>query len=147
MKVILLEDIKGKGKKDQVINTADGYGAFLIRQKKALVANADNLKILDKKLEVEKAQHKKNIEEALELKKYLENIVVEFFAKLTPRGTIDKKVTSRNIADKLNEMLNSNIDKHKIELTADIDTIGKYIVKIKLYNNILASVEINVHEI
>ena len=142
MKIILLEDIKGKGKKDQIISVADGYGTFLIKQNKALLATPESLKILDKKLNTERALHEKNIAEALELKKYLETIVVNFSAKLTPRGTITKKITSRDITNKLNNKFNINIDKHKIEMLENIVTVGSHIVKIKLYNNILVNLSV-----
>ena len=98
MKVILLETIKDKGKKDQIIEVASGYGNFLIKQKKALMANDENLTILDKKLALQKELHEKNVAEALKLKKQLERSELIFLAKVSPRGTITKKITSRDIA-------------------------------------------------
>ena len=142
MKIILLEDVKGKGKKDQVITAADGYCTFLIRQNKALPASSDNLKLLEKKKAEQEALHKKNIDEALELKAFIESTVLEFFAKITPRGTLAKKITTKDIAEQLNTKFNSNIDKHKVELPYDLDMPGKFTVKVKLYNNILANVQV-----
>lgn len=142
MKIILLEDVKGKGKKDQIITAADGYCTFLIRQNKALPATSDNLKLLEKKLAEQEALHNKNIEEAKELKAYLESTLLEFSVKITPRGTLVKKITAKDIAERLNNKFNSNIDKHKIELPYDLDMPGKFTVKIKLYNNILANIPI-----
>jgi large subunit ribosomal protein L9 len=142
LKIILLEDVKGKGKKDQIITATDGYCTFLIRQNKALPATSDNLKLLEKKLADQEVLHNKNIEEAKELKAYLESTSLEFLAKITPRGTLAKKITAKDIAERLNSKFNSNIDKHKIELPYDLDMPGKFTVKIKLYNNILASIPI-----
>ena len=91
MKIILLEDVKGKGKKYQIITAADGYCTFLIRQNKALPATSDNLKLLEKKLAEQEALHNKNIEEANELKTFDEKCVV-----LVPRGVVDVLVYSRD---------------------------------------------------
>ena len=147
MKIILLEDVKGKGKKDQVITAADGYCTFLIRQNKALPASSDNLKLLEKKKAEQEALHKKNIEEALELKAFIESSALEFSAKITPRGTLAKKITAKDITEQLNTKFNSNIDKHKVELPYDLDMPGKFTVKIKLYNNILANVQVIINVI
>jgi large subunit ribosomal protein L9 len=144
LKIILLEDVKGKGKKDQIITAADGYCTFLIRQNKALQATSDNLKLLEKKLADQEALHNKNIEEALELKAFIESTVLEFSAKITPRGTLAKKITTKDIAEQLNTKFNSNIDKHKVELPYDLDMPGKFTVKVKLYNNILANVQVTI---
>lgn len=147
MKVILLETIKDKGKKDQIIEVASGYGNFLIKQKKALIANDENLTILDKKLALQKELHEKNVVEALNLKEQLERSALIFLAKVSPRGTITKKITSRDIANKLNQTFNVNIDKHKVVLNTELNTLGVYEVNIKLYDSILATLKVIIKEL
>lgn len=142
MRIILLEDIKGKGKKDQIITAADGYCNFLIKQNKALSATTENLHMLEQKLEKAKIEHEKKVVEAKLLKNNLESTQVKFFGKLTPKGTLTRKITSRDIALKLNEEFNSAIDKHRITLSTDLDTPGKHLAKIKLYDNITANITI-----
>lgn len=147
MKVILLETIKDKGKKDQIIEVASGYGNFLIKQKKALIANDENLNSLDKKLASQKELHEKNVVEAIKLKEQLDRSALIFLAKVSPRGTITKKITSRDIANRLNQTFNINIDKHKVVLNTDLNTLGVYEVNIKLYDSILATLKVIIKEL
>jgi ribosomal protein L9 len=147
MKIILLEDVKGKGLKDQVIETADGYGNFLVKQKKAVIASAENLNILNRKLDKAKADHEKRVQEANRLKCELETVSIKFSGKVTPRGTLDRKITTRDVASKINSTFNTDVDKHKIELPTEIDAPGDYTVKVKLYNSISAKIRVIVEAV
>lgn len=147
MKIILLEDVKGKGQKDQVIETADGYGNFLIKQKKAVIASTENLNMLNRKLDKAKADHEKRVKEANKLKCELETVHIKFSGKVTPRGTLDRKITTRDVAIKINSTFNADVDKHKIELPTEIDAPGDYTVKVKLYNSINAKIRVIVEAV
>ena len=147
MKIILLEDVKGKGLRDQIIETADGYGNFLVKQKKAVVASTENLAVLNRKLEKAKFEHETNIKAASKLKHELETVSIKFTGRLTPRGTLDRKITTRDVASKINSTFNSNIDKHKVELTTEIDAPGNYTVNVKLYNSITAKLRVVVEAV
>ena len=102
---------------------------------------------LDKKLASQKELHEKNVVEAIKLKEQLDRSALIFLAKVSPRGTITKKITSRDIANRLNQTFNINIDKHKVVLNTDLNTLGVYEVNIKLYDSILATLKVIIKEL
>ena len=124
MKVILLDNIKGVGKKDEIINASDGYARnFLFPKKLAVEANTENLAKLNNKKEA--AIYKKDKEKQ-------EN------------GKIFGGVTSKEISENLKAQYNFDIDKKKIELKETIKTLGGFVVTIKLYEGVVASLKIDV---
>ena len=144
MRIILLEPVNGRGAKNQIVEVADGYGNFLVRQKKAAIANNENLLILDRQLIKAQEEHLAQIDKAITLKNDLETTTLVFNEKLTPRGTLVHKITSKEIAKLVNSTFNTTIDKHKIELKYDLETAGVHYVNVKLYNNIVAKLRINI---
>ena len=115
MKVILLENIKGVGKKDDIINANDGYARnFLFPKNKAVEANATNLAKLKAKQNSE--NHKKEVEksEAEKLKEKLENISLRIEVKAGENGKIFGGVTAKEVSDELKKQKNIDIDKKKI---------------------------------
>lgn len=145
MKVILKEDIKGVGKKDEIINASDGYARnFLFPKKLAVIADTDNLK----KLQEKKASisHKKELEkeQAKEIAKQLEKITLTISVKTGENGKIFGSITSKEISEQLKEQQKVEIDKKKINLTEPIKVLGNFSVDIKLFEGVNAKLKINV---
>ena len=112
MKVILLDNIKGVGKKDEVINASDGYARnYLLPKKLAVEANAENMSKLNNKKEA--ANYKKDVEKqnAEELAKKIKGIMLKVKVKAGENGKIFGGVTSKEISDNLKSQYNFDIDK------------------------------------
>lgn len=145
MKVILLDNIKGVGKKDDIINANDGYARnFLIPQKKAIEATPGNLARLKSKQDSK--AHKKDIEkkEAVKIKQELENVTLAIEVKAGENGKIFGGVTAKEISTQLKEKHNIEIDKKKIELKETIKNIGIVNVNIKLFEGVVGTLKINI---
>lgn len=137
MKVILTQDIKGVGKKDDIINANDGYARnFLFPKKLAVEANNTNLANLKNKKASE--SHKKELEKeaAIKLKEKIEKLGLTVKAKVGNNGKIFGSITSKEIAQELKKVYDIEIDKKKINLKEPIKEIGTVIVEIKLYEGI-----------
>ena len=147
MKVILLADIKGVGKKDQLLDAADGYARnFLFPKKLAVEATKGNLTMLeDKKKSVEnKRVH--DLESANALKIKLESISVDVFVKTGGKGKLFGSVTNSEISEALIAAHGIEVDKKKISFTEPIKSIGEKTVDIKIYTDITAKLKIIVKE-
>ena len=145
MKVILLENIKGVGKKDDIINANDGYARnFLFPKNKAVEANATNLAKLKAKQNSE--NHKKEVEksEAENLKAKLENISLRIEVKAGENGKIFGGVTAKEVSDELKKQKNIDIDKKKILLKETIKTVGIFNVDVKLYEGVIGKIKVNI---
>ena len=132
MKIILLENVKGVGKKDEIINANDGYARnFLFPRNLAVEANAQNLAKLKSKQD--SAAHKKMTEkkEAEELAKKLEKIMLKIEVKAGENGKIFGGVTAKEISEQLKSQYNYNVDKKKIEIKERIKEVGIYTVELK----------------
>ena len=145
MKVILLENIKGVGKKDEVINAADGYARnYLLPKKLAVEANAENMSKLNNKKEA--TSYKKDLEKqkAEELAKKLKGILLKIRVKAGENGKIFGGVTAKEIADNLKEQYGLSIDNKKIELKDTIKTLGSFEVSVKLFEGVVAILKVEV---
>ena len=145
MKVILLSDIKGVGKKDEIINAADGYARnYLLPKKLAVEANAENMTKLNNKKEA--ASFKKDVEKqnAEELAKKLKGIMLKLKVKAGENGKIFGGITAKEISENLKPQYNFMIDKKKIELKETIKALGEYNVPIKLFEGVVADLKIQV---
>ena len=145
MKVILKADIKGVGKKDEIINASDGYARnFLFPKNLAVEANNENMK----KLQAQKDsnQFKKDVEkeEAQKLAQKLEKIMVRITVKTGENGKIFGGVTSKEISENLKTQHGIEIEKKKIILTETIKTLGTVNVDIKLYEGVTAKLKVQV---
>lgn len=145
MKVILLENIKGVGKKDEVINASDGYARnFLFPKKKALEANAENLAKLKSKQDSNDFRKDQEKKEANEIAKKLKEITLKIKVKAGDNGKIFGGVTAKDISEVLKKDQKIEIDKKKIILTDTIKTVGLRSVEIKLYEGIIGNLEIQI---
>jgi len=147
MKVILLENIKGVGKKDEVIQASDGYARnYLFPKKLALEANNENMA----KLKAKQASnaHKKEVEkqEAQTIAKKIQTIQLAIKVKAGENGKIFGGVTAKEIAEALKKEHNIEIDKKKITLKETIKTIGTTKVEIKLYEGVMAHLTVKTIE-
>ncbi len=145
MKVILLDNIKGVGRKDDIIEANDGYARnFLIPKGKAVEANNTNLSKLrakqssnEHKLELEK-------QEAEKIKAKLSNLTLEIKVRAGENGKIFGGVTSKEIADSLKSQHNIDIDKKKIVVKETIKQIGIQNIEIKLFPGIVGNLKIKI---
>ncbi|GIN86721.1 50S ribosomal protein L9 [Heyndrickxia sporothermodurans] len=147
MKVIFLKDVKGKGKKGETKNVADGYAHnFLIKQGLAVEATAGNLKGLDAQKKKEQKLADEELKEAKELKEKMEAITVELKAKSGTGGRLFGSITSKQISEELKKAHNIKIDKRKIELEDAIRTLGVTKVPVKLHSEVTATLNVHVKE-
>lgn len=145
MKVILLDNIKGVGKKDEVINASDGYARnFLFPKKLAVEANSENMSKLNNKKEAN--NYRKDLEKqaAEETAKKLKGILLKINVKAGENGKIFGGVTAKEIADTLKMQANIEVDKKKIELKEQIKTLGTFSVNIKLYEGVTGVLKVDV---
>lgn len=145
MKVILLQDIKGVGKKDQIINANDGYARnYLFPKKLAVEATTGNLGNLKAKQESNQYRKDMQKEEAIKLADKLKDILLTIKVKAGENGKIFGGVTAKEIAENLKTQYNIEVDKKKINLTETIKVIGTRTVDIKLYEGVIGKLKVNV---
>ena len=145
MKVILLQDIKGVGKKDQIINASDGYARnFLFPKKLAVEADSGNMGRLKSKKD--SVAHKQDMERehAKETANKIEKLTLVLKVKAGKNGKIFGGVTSKEIAENLSKEYNIDVDKKKILLKDTIKNLGSFTVDIKLFENIVANLKIQI---
>lgn len=145
MKVILLENVKGVGKKDEIINANDGYARnFLFPKNLAIEANSTNLSKLKSKQDsasFKKNEEKKNAEE---MKEKLSKIVLKINVKAGENGKIFGGVTAKEISEQLKKQYNYNIDKKKIDIKETIKTIGMFTIDLKLFEGVVGKLKIHI---
>ena len=145
MKVILLKDVKGQGKKDDVIEVSDGYARnFLLKNGLAKEATATNLNSVNIAKKAE--EHRKAVEkaEAMELAKKISAVSVVVKIKVGETGKLFGALNTQAIADALKAQHNIDIDKKKIVLADPIKSIGIYTVTIKPYAEVSAKLQVTV---
>ncbi|MGF3105504.1 50S ribosomal protein L9 [Rossellomorea sp. DUT-2] len=147
MKVIFLKDVKGKGKKGEVKNVADGYAHnFLLKKGLAVEATNANMGQLEGQKKKEEQLAQEELEEAKRLKATLEDITVEMKAKSGEGGRLFGSITSKQIADALKKAHDLKIDKRKIEMNDAIRALGYTNVPVKLHTDVSATLKVHVTE-
>ena len=147
MKVILLKDVKGQGKKGEIVNVSDGNARNnLLPRNLAQEATAQNLNSAQVKQEA--AAHKKEMEKknAQEMAKQLENKGVVIKAKCGSTGRLFGAITNAEIAEALNQQTGLELDKKKVVLANPIKELGEYTVTVKLYAGVQATIGLKVEE-
>ncbi len=133
MKVILLQDVKGKGKKGQMVEVSDGYARnYMLPRKLAVEATADNLNTKRMNDQATAARQAKERAEAMEISKKMKDLTVTVTAKGGGAGRLFGSVTTQEIADALAAQTGINLDKRKLVLDDTIKNVGTYTVKAKL---------------
>lgn len=146
MKVILLEDVKGRGLKNQIIDVANGYGNYLITNNKALIANDENKKKLEEmeeKARQDEIEHKALMEK---LKEEIENKPINLYIKLGEDGKLFGHITTKQICDEFEAQTGIKLDKRKVELKSEINSVGIYQATVNLHKDVVATIEIKVLE-
>ena len=145
MKVIFLKDVKGKGKKGEIKNFADGYATnFLFKQGLAIEATPANIKALEAQKRREQQQAEEELAKAKQLKEKLEQITVQLSAKAGEGGRLFGSITSKQIAEALQSQHQIKIDKRKIELDDAIRSLGYKNVPVKLHPEVTSTLKVNV---
>ena len=145
MKVILKADIKGVGKKDEVINASDGYARnFLIPRKLAVPADTGNMANLKAKQDSNAYRKNQEKQEAVKIADKLSKITLQIKVKAGENGKIFGGVSSKEIASELEKQYKIKIDKKKIELKEAIKVLGTKDVQIRLFEGIIGNVKINI---
>lgn len=148
MKVIFLKDVKGKGKKGDVKNVADGYAHnFLLKQGLAVEASNTNVKTLEAQKNKENNLAAEELEQAKELKETLEKITVDLEAKAGEGGRLFGSITTKQIAAELQKKHGIKLDKRKMELNDGIRSLGHTKVAVKLHPEVSATLTVHVKEI
>ena len=147
MKVILQQDVKGQGKKGQMVEVSEGYGRnFLLPRKLAIPATADAINTMNLKEKAKKAEEARMKAEAQEIAEKLKECTVNLTAKAGNGGRLFGAVTTKEISDGLMKQYNINIPKQKLVLDDPIKAFGGYQVKAKLGFEISGIVKVSVTE-
>ncbi|MBQ8141488.1 MAG: 50S ribosomal protein L9 [Clostridia bacterium] len=145
MKVILTADVKGQGKKDQMVEVSDGYARNYLLPKK-LAIPADSKSINEMKNKEASKQHKIDVEKqnALDVAKKLETIVLKFEYAAGPDKKLYGSVTSKDIAEALSKEYGISIDKKKISLPVPIKSFGRFSADAHLFTGINGKITVEV---
>ena len=146
MKIILIRDVKGRGKKGEVIDVATGYGNFLLTSKSAIEATTENLQSIESEKAKKNEQEKQLLEEMKKLKEKIEGLPVKVFVKIGENGKLFGKINSKHISSEFKKQNGFEIDKRKIQLKENISTLGSYKIDVKLHKDVTAKIEVLVVE-
>ena len=145
MKVILQQDVKGMGKRGEIVNASDGHARnFLFPKKLAIPADKQNMNEWNAKNKAE--AHRKEIEkkEAISIKEKLEKIRLTIKTKAGENGKIFGSITSKEICETIKNEYDFDIDKKKVVIKEQIKSLGAHIVELKLFEGVSAKLNINI---
>ena len=146
MRVILLKDVKGSGKKDDIIEVSDGYARnFLFKKGLATEATATQVNAVVNKKKAEEFHKAEEIKAMRAVAAELKGKEINCSVKCGENGKVFGSVTSKEISDRLKE-LGYDVDKKKIVLSTDIKNFGSYTATVKLYNGIAETIDVEVSE-
>ena len=149
MKVILLQDVKGKGKRGEVKEVPTGFAQnFLIKKNLAKEATGQAMAALSGQVKAEEKAEAEILAEAKALQTELEKeaTVVEIKEKVGADGRLFGAINSKKIADALNEQFDLKLDKHKIQLAYPLKAIGLKDVPVKLHKDVIATIRVKISE-
>ena len=147
MKVIFLKDVKGKGKKGEIKNVADGYAHnFLLKNNYAIEANASAVSKMDGQKKKEQKEAAQELEEAKKLKEKLESLTIELKAKSGEGGRLFGSISTKQVATELEKTHGIKLDKRKMELDDAIRALGYTNVPTKVHPEVTATLRVHVTE-
>lgn len=148
MKVILLQDVKKLGSKGDVVEVSDGYGRnYLIPRGLAVAADASNVRQLKHEQKVEQRKEARELQEAKELKRQLEELSVTLDVKSGDKGRLFGSVTTGDIAEAVKKSTNIKLDRRKIELPDPIKSVGEYSIAVRVYPEVTAQLKVVVRAV
>ena len=148
MKVILLSDVKKVGKKGEILDVSDGYGAnYLIPNKLAVKATKTSMDIKDKQDKDYALKQEELKQEAIVLKGKLENLTLELKAKSGKDGKMFGAISTKQIVEEYKKQFDIELDKRKFMDNKNIVSLGYSKLKIELYKNVIATIIVHVSEI
>ena len=146
MKVILLKDVSGKGKKDDIIDVSDGYANnYIIKNKLGVKFTSGSKKVIDKELDERKEKEEALISELTKVKEKLENKIIKFKVKVGAQDKVFGNVSTKQISDELKKM-KFNIDKKCIKVDGNIDSLGVHKVLIELHKKVKFYINIELNK-
>ena len=147
MKVILLQDVKGVGKKNQIVEVSDGYGSnFLIPRKLAVRYSEHGVEVRDKQIQHEKDEFIRKQNEAREVKAKIESIVLEFTAPSSKDGRMMGTISDKVIVQELKDKYGIVVDKRKFVDKYPCNAFGYTRLKIELFKDVIATISVHVSE-
>ncbi len=142
MKVILLSDVKNKGKKGQIVDVADGFANFLINNKQAAPATNANMRKLEDEKKAKLEKEKKALEEAKKIKAVIDNKQIVFKVKVGEDGKIFGSISTKQIVEAFEKEYNVKLDKRKINLPESIKSLGCTQVSVQLHHDVVAEFQV-----
>lgn len=147
MKVILLQDVKGVGKKNQIVEVSDGYGSnFLIPRKLAVRYSEHGVEVRDKQIQHEKDEFIRKQNEAREVKAKIESIVLEFTAPSSKDGRMMGTISEKVIVQELKDKYGIVVDKRKFIDKYPCNAFGYTRLKVELFKDVVATISVHVSE-
>lgn len=146
MKVILLENVKGKGNKDQIIDVANGYGNYLLTNKLGLLATEENLQKLAQQKEQQRIDEEHRRDLLNKIKSEIQGKFISLYIKVGADGKNFGHITTKLVCDEFEAQTGIHLDKRKVELPSEINSVGIFTATVKLDKDIVATFEINVIE-
>ena len=147
MKVILLQDVKSIGKKNQVVEVSDGYAQnYLIPRKLAVKSTEKGLEVRDRQIQEQKDEYEKKKEEAKVLADHLKTITLEFTAPSSKDGRMSGTISQKQVVEQLREKYQITVDKRKFQDKYPINAFGFTNLKIELFKEVIATIRVHVVE-
>lgn len=145
MKIILLQDVPGTGKKNEIVNVSDGFARnYLFPRKWAMEATPNAVKEVERRQAKERAEEAARVKEAEELARKINGKTVEIKAKSGDKGRLYGSVTPQDVADAIKSQLKVDVDRRKIDLAEPIRTLGDTQATLSLYTGVKAFITISV---
>ena len=145
MRVILLEDVKKQGKKDDIINVKDGYGMYLINNKKAVLETKGSSKVLKKQTDAALEKENTIIKECEKIKEKLSKMTLKFKVKTGKDGRVFGQISTKQISSELLKK-GIDIDKKKIKVDVPINNLGVTNIKIMLHKKVEATLKVELQK-
>ena len=148
MQVILTQDVKGQGKKGQMVNVSDGYARnYLLPRGLAEIASKSNINVMKGKQESLEYKRKKELEEATAIADKMKEIKVVLKAKAGDNGKLFGSVTSKDVSEALISQHHIKLDKKKFVIPDGIKTLGTTVVDVKIYTGVTGKLTVVVEQL